>query len=143
MSTNKSNAMWWYLGQYPELSSYLKFNTSENYIGDVSFNSSPSETWEKKYMRGKGIKRYNFTVVMIRPHDTGTSILNVDEIFNVEKFMDWISEQNKIKNFPDFGENTRVLSIEPLQNIPNLAAVDPDGSSAKYMFGCRVRYEIL
>lgn len=142
MSVNKTNAMWAYLSQYPELETYLKCNTSDNNIGEVAFNTSPSEAWEKKYLRDKGVKRYDFHVVMIRPHDTGTSILNIDEIFNVERFMEWITEQNSLKNFPNFGEDTKVLSIEPLQNMPQLATVDPDGAGAKYQFSVRVRYEI-
>lgn len=134
--------MWEYLAKYPELYQYLKFNTIDSVPGDVSFSSSYSDTWEKRYYRGHGIKRYDFAVILIKQFDIGTSKVNINEMFNVQHFMDWINEQNKIKNFPYFGENAEVLSIENLQNEPNLAGIDTDAAAAKYMFQCRVRYKV-
>ena len=140
--TNKHQAMWEYLTTYPGLQSYLKFNTVDSIPDETSISTVFGEEWETKYTRGHGIKRYDFAIIAMKLHDTGTSNLNIEEMFNVEKFMDWIELQNKNKNFPYFGENLKILSIENLQNMPNLAGVDTDGSVAKYMFQCRVRYYV-
>lgn len=142
MAVNRHEAMWTYLMQYPELYTYLKFNTVEDIPEEASMATSYSETWEKRYLHGHGVKRYDFAVIIIAPYDTGTSQLNINELFNVQKFMSWIDEQNKNKNFPDFGEDAKILSIENLQNMPSLAGVNSDSAVAKYMFQCRVRYSI-
>lgn len=131
-----------YLSQYPELNAFLKFNSTGEYQGEAGISTIYSETWEKRHIRGHGIKRYDFAVTLIKQFDTGTSSVNADEIFSAEKFMSWIDQQNKSGNLPDFGDNTKTISIENLQNMPNLAGVNNDGAIAKYMFQCRVRYYV-
>lgn len=136
---NKNTAMLEYLRQYPGLQSFLFFNSMVDQIGNTSVQTVSGETWEKKYVRGHGIKQWDFAVVKIAQADTGTSDINADETQAVQDFMDWIDEQNKVGNFPDFSPS-KVLSIQNLQNMPNFAGVDNNEGTAKYMFQCRVRY---
>lgn len=136
---NKNTAMLEYLRQYPGLQSFLFFNSMVDQIGNTSVQTVSGETWEKKYVRGHGIKQWDFAVVKIAQADTGTSDINADETQAVQDFMDWIDEQNKAGNFPDFSPG-KVLSIQNLQNMPNFAGVDNNEGTAKYMFQCRVRY---
>ncbi len=138
MNQNKNAAMWEYLMQYPALYEYLKFNTTDAEIGESSFSTVQGTAWEKRFVRGHGIKRYDFALAQVRAYDTGTSQVNAAEMFDTEKFMLWIQEQNEAGNFPDFPE--QVISIECLDNMPSVAAVSEDGTAAKYMFQCRVRY---
>lgn len=136
---NKNTAMLEYLRQYPGLQSFLFFNSMVNQIGNTAVQTVYGETWEKKYVRGHGIKQWDFAVVKIAQADTGTSDINADETQAVQDFMDWIDEQNKAGNFPDFSP-ANVLSISNLQNMPNFAGIDNNEGTAKYMFQCRVRY---
>lgn len=73
------------------------------------------------------------------PQDEGTTQKNAEQAQTVQSFMDWIDEQNRARKFPFF-EGCDVLSIENLQNMPNLAGVNEAGTVAKYMFQVRVRY---
>lgn len=136
---NKNTAMLEYLRRYPGLQSFLFFNSMVDQIGNTSIQTVSGETWEKKYVRGHGIKQWDFAVVKIAQADTGTSDINADETQAVQDFMDWISAQNKAGNFPDFSPG-KVLSISNLQNMPNFAGIDNNEGTAKYMFQCRVRY---
>lgn len=136
---NKNTAMLEYLRKYPGLQSFLFFNSMVDQIGNTAVQTVYGETWEKKYVRGHGIKQWDFAVVKIAQADTGTSDINADETQAVQDFMDWIDEQNKTKNFPNFSP-ARVLSIQNLQNMPNFAGIDNNEGAAKYMFQCRVRY---
>lgn len=136
---NKNTAMLEYLRKYPGLQSFLFFNSMVDQIGNTSVQTVSGETWEKKYVRGHGIKQWDFAVVKIAQADTGTSDINADETQAVQDFMDWIDEQNKAGNFPDFSPS-KVLSIQNLQNMPNFAGIDNNEGTAKYMFQCRVRY---
>lgn len=136
---NKNIAMLNYLRQYPGLQSFLYFNSMVDQIGNTAVQTVYGETWEKKYVRGHGIKQWDFAVVKIAQADTGTSDINADETQAVQDFMDWIDAQNKSQNFPVF-DGCKILSIENLQNMPNFAGIDNNEGAAKYMFQCRVRY---
>jgi len=136
---NKNTAMLDYLRQYPGLQSFLYFNSMVDQIGNTAVQTVYGETWETKYVRGHGIKQWDFAVVKISQADTGTSDINADEAQAVQDFMDWIDQQNKDGNFPDFSP-CKVISIENLQNMPNFAGINNDEGTAKYMFQCRVRY---
>ena len=136
---NKNTAMLAYLRQYPGLQSFLYFNSMVDQIGNTAVQTVYGETWEKKFVRGHGIKQWDFAVVKIAQADTGTSDINADETQAVQDFMDWIDAQNKSQNFPVF-DGCKILSIQNLQNMPNFAGIDNNEGAAKYMFQCRVRY---
>lgn len=136
---SKHRAMVEYLKQYQGLRSFLYFNTITDKAGNVSVQTVYSDEWEKRQLRGHGIKRYDFALVSMVPQDLGTSDSNVVQMEDVQTFMEWVKEQNRLRNFPKF-EGCKVLSIENLQNMPNLAGVNAAGSAAKMMCQCRVRY---
>lgn len=136
---SKHEAMVEYLRQYPGLRSFLYFNTITDKTGNVGMQTVYGEEWETRQLRGHGIKRYDFAFVSMVPQDPGTSGVNVAQMDSAQAFMDWIAEQNRLRNFPDF-EDCEVLSIENLQNMPNPSGVNAAGSAAKLMCQCRVRY---
>lgn len=136
---NKHQAMLDYLAKYPGLDAFLRFNSVTDKLGNVSVQTVSSSEWEKRYIGGHGIKRYDFAVVSMAPQDPGASSVNAEQMQEAQKFMEWIDQQRRARNFPDF-EGCKVLSIENLQNMPNLAGVNSAGNVAKYMFQCRVRY---
>lgn len=128
-----------FLKRCPAVESFLYFNSSAEKAGRISIQTVYSEAWEERHIRGHGIKQYDFAVVQMLPQDEGTSDNNATQAKSVQDFMDWIDEQNKKRNFPKF-DNCKVLSIENLQNMPNLADVNDSGTIARYMFQVRVRY---
>lgn len=138
---NYNTAMLEYLSQYPELKGYLYFNSSTETQNNTSIQTTYGTAWIKRYQRGHGIKSYDFAIVFMGQQDSGTSDINALQMFDVDKFMFWIDEQNEKKNFPNFG-NAKILSIENLQNQPNFAGINEAGNVAKYIFQVRVKYYI-
>lgn len=138
--TNKHKVVLDYLSNYPDIKSFLYFNTSLEELNHTSVNTITSDYFEQKYLRG-GIKNYDFAITFIGQYDTGTSDVNINQIFDLEKFMLWIDEQNKNKNFPEF-EDGEVISIENLQNEPSFSGINETGNLAKYMFQIRIKYLI-
>ena len=57
-----------------------------------------------------------------------------------QALMDWIEEQNRKENFPEFPENCQIKKIETLQNMPNLSGINGEQSLARYMIQGRVLY---
>lgn len=136
---NKHEAMFEFIKQYVPF--YLTFNTVLEDIGQTALQSVYSDESVMTYIDGSSDKEYIFAIIQIKQYDTGITDppINVAEIFDIEVFMDWLNEQNKIGNFPDFGEKCTIYSIENLQNMPNLAGISEQGE-AKYMFQCKVNY---
>lgn len=118
----------------------LNFNVSPGNEGNISFLTNYSDKIRKKYIRVGSEKEYGFTVVITRTFSEETDDLNLDAMNFAQGFMDWIDEQDKKKNYPDFGEKCQVKKIENLQNMPNLASVDWENMIAQYMLQCRVIY---
>lgn len=136
---DKNKSILEYLEQCPAVKSFLYFNSATERPGRVSVETVYSEAWEERHIRGHGIRQYDFAVVQMLPQDEGTTQKNAEQAQTVQSFMDWIDEQNRARKFPLF-EGCDVLSIENLQNMPNLAGVNEAGTVAKYMFQVRVRY---
>lgn len=118
----------------------LNFNVSPGEEGNISFLTNYSDKIRKKYIRVGSEKEYGFTIVITRTFSDGTDDLNLDAMNFAQEFMDWIDEQDKKKNYPDFGNKCQIKKIENLQNMPNLASVDWENMIAQYMLQCRVIY---
>lgn len=117
----------------------VSFNFSDDKAGSISFITEYSSKISKKYVRAAD-KEYGFSVVITWHFSSDTDDLNVDAMNFAQNFMDWIDDQNRIGNFPDFGIGCQVKKIENIQNMPNLAAVDWDNMVAQYVIPCRVLY---
>lgn len=117
----------------------VSFNFADDSPDSVSFLTNYSGKVVKSYLRAAD-KEYGFTIMITWHYSTETDDLNMQAMNFVQKFMDWIDEQNRKKNFPDFGDKCQVKKIENLQNMPNLAAVDWENMVAQYMIQCRVLY---
>lgn len=139
MQDGKAVEMLRYLSNYPRLQSFLYTNTSNDVIGNTSFNTIYGETWEKRYLGGHGVKLFDFAITVMLPQDSGTSDNNAEQLQVVQDFMIWIDEQDDARNYPNFN-GCEIVNIENLQNMPNFSGVNEAGNTAKYMFQCRVRY---
>lgn len=121
------------------LGKMISFNFSNDSPNSISFLTNYSGKVVKNYIRGAD-KEYGFVILMSLHFSTETDDLNVEAMNFAQGFMEWIEEQNKKRNFPDFGSTCQVKKIENLQNMPNLAAVDWENGIAQYMIQCRVLY---
>lgn len=117
----------------------ISFNFANDSPDSVSFITNYSGKTVKKYVRAAD-KEYGFTILVTWHYSTETDDLNLQAMNFAQQFMDWIDEQNREKNFPNFGPKCQVKKIENLQNIPNLATVDWENTKAQYMIQCRVLY---
>lgn len=119
---------------------FLNFNVSPGNEGNISFLTNYSGKLRKKYIRVGSEKEYGFTIGITKYFSDGTDDLNLVAMNFAQGFMDWIDEQDRKKNYPNFGDKCQVKKIENLQNMPNLAAVDWENMKAQYMLQCRVIY---
>ena len=118
----------------------LNFNYSSETPGTIAFVTEYSDRIVKKYLRQGAVKAYGFAILITKEFSAGTDDLNLLAMNMAQEFNDWISAQDKAKSYPDFGSKCQVRKIEPLQNMPNLAEVDIEHATAKYMLQCKVTY---
>ena len=117
----------------------LGFNYSSEEMGQIAITTDFSDRVIIMYFKGAEIA-YGFTITLIRPYSTDLDSLNFEFMNFVQSFMDWIDEQNKKKNFPDFGESCQIKKMENLQNMPNLSGINPKEGLARYQIQCRIIY---
>lgn len=117
----------------------LGFNFSPELMNDISFVTNYSDKVRKKYIYGAE-KEYGFTIIITKPYSTDTDDLNLEAMNFAQAFMDWLDEQDQLKNYPEFPENCQIKKMENLQNMPNLAGVNAQAGLARYMVQCRLIY---
>lgn len=110
---------------------------------------------DQPFVNGSIRKRYTFTIIDFRSVSynalvtalgttTGSQIPNenVDEFLDVQGIIDWITQQNKARNYPDFGESCIIEEMRALTDNPNLNGVDTKvkPSLAKYSVSIQIDY---
>lgn len=118
----------------------LNFNFSPESPDEFSLLTEYSEKVVKKFVDGNIRKSYGFAIIVIKHYSTVKDDLNLECMNFVQEFMDWMEEQNKKENYPDFGSNCKVEKIEVLQNMPNLSGINTEEGLAQYMIQGQVLY---
>lgn len=118
----------------------VNFNFSAESPDAIAFITDYSEKYLKHYIRG-GKKKYGFSIIVTKNYSVDDDDINLQAINFAQSMMDWVDEQNRKKNFPVLPGNCRVISMENLQNMPNLAGVNTDLQLARYMMQMELIYE--
>ena len=104
----------------------------------------------KSYIDGSRDKTYSITIIDYRsvayqplvnaqgdyPNE------NVEEFLDVQGIIEWVDEQNDLRNFPNFGNDYVVEEVSTTTDIPNLNGVDTSiqPTLAKYSVTIQVKY---
>lgn len=118
----------------------LHFNYSPESADSFGLITNYAEKEVKRFISGKTRKAYGFTVEVVKEYSTSSDDLNLECMNFVQGFMDWLEEQNKRKNYPDFGTGCEIETIELLQNMPNFAGINAQAGLARYMVQGRILY---
>lgn len=103
----------------------------------------------RKYIDGSELKRYTFTIIDYRSvayqavvKQPGYPNENMQEYLDVQGIIDWISTQEDIKNYPNFGEHCIIDSMRTLTDSPRLNGVDTSltPALAKYSVSIQIDY---
>ena len=138
IQNNRNQALQEWLAQSPYVTD-LYFNFSPAEEGVTSVASISGETVLKRYFGGWALKQYDFGVVQFKPINTDVpnNSDNAAEMYDVDLLMDWIKEQDKQRNYPNF-EGCTIQRVEVLNNMPVVTGQDDE--VARYMAQCRGTY---
>lgn len=102
-----------------------------------------------KYVDGSMLKEYIFTIVLFKSVSQNAVVKiegypdeNVSDLADVQSLIDWINEEASIYNYPNFGEDCIVDSMETLTSTPVLEDVDTSVQPAlgRYSIAIRITY---
>ena len=135
---NRNEAIQEWLSNSPFVTD-LYFNFSPAEAGVTSIAPVSGERVLKHYVDGTALMCYEFGVVQYKPvnMDVPNNTDNAEAMHDVELFMDWVREQNRLRNFPRI-EGCETQRVEVLNNLPMAAGTDNE--VAKYMYMCRLTY---
>lgn len=103
----------------------------------------------RNYTDGSKLKRYTFTIIDFRSVNYQAIVKlnnfkneNVEELLDVQGIIEWITQQNNLRNFPDFGETCTIEDIQAVTENPNLNGIDTSTTPplAKYSISVKIQY---
>ena len=104
---------------------------------------------DRPFIDGAIQKRYSITITSFMSISNnpiikvaGYSNENISDMIEVQTLIDWITEQNEIKHFPDFGEDIIVDEIRTTTSNPRLDSIDASSTPAiaRYSFTVQDNY---
>ena len=138
-SVNKEERLIEWAEKNPYLTDDLKLNWLAEHNGSCSVTPVSGEGFIEKYVDGSSLRYYDFMFqVMFSVSDT-TDGVNVENMFALRHWQDWIDEMERVGDYPDFGEKCGNYELINLLNSPNLAQIYDNGM-AKYQFPARLIY---
>ena len=128
----------------------LYFNFAEAEDNSKSIITVASDkAINRAYIDGSVKKRYSFTIIDFKsiidqalPTLPGYTSENVSDAFDVQKLIDWITEQDENKNYPNFGNDCFIEEMSTTTDTPNLNGIDTQQKPnlAKYSITIQVDY---
>ena len=149
---DKNQVVTEYLFDCPQIYSSKLFFNYINAKDDTiqMITSANDKIIHAQYIDGSVLKRYTLNLIVFKSISynpvvkmAGYPDENMDDMLDVQGIIDWVEEQNENRNFPDFGEDCIVESIETLTDNPELDGVNDDISPGLVQYSISIRIEYL
>lgn len=137
-SEGKSAAIQAWAAGYDD--SFLKLSAMPEEPGATGVQIVSNDYVIAKFINGKARRRYTVTMQYVDEWSGGNDSINRDAMRYGERWLDWVAEQWRAGNVPDFGEAADITNIEPLYNSPEVAAVYQSDALARYQFSAAIDY---
>lgn len=105
---------------------------------------------DKPYIDGSIQKRYSFTIVDYKSITsselvklTGYVNENVEDLVDTQSIIDWVNEQNELRNFPDFGEDCLIDEMRVTSNEPRLNGIDMAKTPALAVYNITIQVDYI
>jgi len=151
VATNKNQAVIDYIITCPTiLNSPLYFNFINAKDDTNQFFTESTDTYtNQNYIDGSVGKLYTFTILTFKSAADiavvkmpGYENENLSDMSDIQKLIEWIAEQNELRNFPDFGEDCVIDSISTTTEEPKFEGIDEQVSPplAVYSTSIQIKY---
>ena len=121
---------------------YFNFIDETNNDGNTTLATVPYGQLIRKYVDGEKLRKMQFEIRQIRPlAQYSNTNANMEEMQKVKEFLDWINEQGRIKNYPDFGENCIIQFLGTPDGVDEPSMLGKNESGALYGFPFEIIYK--
>ena len=119
---------------------YFNFIDETNNDGNTTLSTVPYGQVVRRYVDGDLLMKMQFEIRQVKPLETySNTTANADYMQLVQEFLDWINEQGKKQNFPDWGDVEIIKMSTPDEvKTPSLLGVNEKG--ALYAFPFEILY---
>ena len=146
--SDKNQAVINYILQCPQIKNtplYFNFINAKDNTAQILTSSNDRYT-EKPDITGAVEKQYTFTIMVFKSITDdaivkleGFAHENVEELSYIQELIDWIAEQDDLKNYPNFGEDCEVDGIRTSEETPKLEAINAQVSPALAMYSVTIQ----
>lgn len=149
---DKNQAVIDFLLQCPDIAnSELYFNFINAQDDNKQIITESNEKFSNRtYIDGSVLKQYTFTLIDFKSITDSALVLiqnyqneNVVDVSDVQALINWINNQNKLRNFPYFGEDCEIQSIETTSENPNFEGVNTEVTPILAMYSISIRIEYI
>ena len=112
--------------------------------------TSNDKSSNKHFIDGSEGRRYLFTLITFKSmndlalvKDEEVSNENVDEMFDAQAFIDWVAEQERLRHYPDFGEDCVVDKISTTTENPKHEGTNTAINPPLAMYSVTVRIDYI
>ncbi len=120
---------------------YFNFIDETHNDNNTSLVTVPYGTLVKKYVDGDSLKKFQCEIRQVKPMSRYSNTSeNIEQMQIVQEFLDWINEQGKDGNFPDFGEKCDIQAMKTPDGVdyPSIAGIMDN--TALYAFPFEILY---
>ena len=149
---DKNQAVIDYLNTCPSIAEnplFFNFANAKDENKQISVKSSDKNK-NRQYIDGSVEKQFAFTIYDFKSISynaivtiPGFSNENVDELKTIQGIIDWVTEQNEIQNFPNFGDMCIIDSIYTTTENPDLVGVDKTVSPQVAVYAITINVDYL
>ena len=139
------------------ITTYSGIETSPIFINFINANNdnvqlltaSNEKGLNRRFVDGSVMKRYTFSLVITKTI-TNTAIAkdiltneNIDDIADIQAFMDWVNEQGDNHNYPNFGEDCVIEEMHTTSENPSLDGINTEVSPALALYSMEIRIDYI
>ena len=151
MATDKNTATLNFLVTYPDMqTSPLFVNFMDAKDNDVQFITDSNEVaLNRKFIDGSVMKQYTFAIIITRSITNmalakdGMLSENIDDLADIQAFMDWVNEQGDNQIYPDFGEDCVIENMHTVAENPSIDGINTEVSPALALYSIEIRIDYI
>ena len=152
MTVDKNQAVIDYIIQCPTIrNSPLYFNFINAESDSNQFVTQGNDRYvSRRFVDGSILKVYSFTIITFKSaadiavvKSVGYPNENISDMSDIQALIDWIKEQQKLHNYPDFGADCRIDDIDTTTDNPSFDGVNDEVSPPLAIYSVTIEIQYL
>lgn len=127
---------------------FLNFINAQN--NDIQILTKDNDAaLSRPYIDGSVKKQYTFSIVVTKSITSlamvkdGIISENIDDLADMQAFMDWVNEQGDNQNYPDFGEKCIIEKMCTTAENPSIDGITSEPSPALALYSMDIRIDYI